>query len=89
MKKLNKTTHWLLQKTVKEQVQLFLDSGYQEVTEKDMWEFLEYYYWKKKRPKALKELKLAIKEVTPNDYFDYQRLKAMTKNEFEELDFLL
>ena len=89
MNKLNKTTHWLLQKTVKEQVQLFLKLGYQEVTEKDMWEFLECYYWKKNHPKGLKEMKLGIREITPNDYFDYQRLKAMTKNKFEELDFLL
>ena len=89
MKELIKPNRWLLKNTVKQQVNHLLGEGYQEITEKDMWEFLECFYWKKNCPQTLKEMKVSIKKINANDYFDYQRLKAMTKNDFDDLDLLL
>lgn len=88
MKPLTKTTRWLLNKAVKVKVLQLLEEGYQGITERDMWEFLERFYWKKLPLKTVQELKVSISEVKANDYFDYQRLKAMTKHDFEELDYL-
>ena len=88
-RKLNKATTWLLKGTVKEQVVLLLEEGYQEVTEKDMWDFLLHFRWKRQRPDSIQEMKLDIKKITANDYFDYQQLKAVTKSGFDDLEQLL
>lgn len=88
-KKLNKATTWLLKGSVKEQVKELLADGYQEVTEQDMWDFLVNFRWKRERPDSIQGMKEDIKNITPNDYFDYQQLKAVTKNSFDDLEHLL
>lgn len=87
--KLNKTTSWRLKKTIKRQVADFLEAGYHEITEKDMWEYLLNYRWKRKRPESIILMKEDILKISANDYFDYQQLKAMTKINFDDLDQLL
>lgn len=88
-KKISMTTNWLLKGTVKEQVKTLLESGYKEVTEKDMLDFLVNFRWKRSKPETIQEMKEDIKKVTANDYFDYQQLKAITKIDFDDLDHLL
>lgn len=87
--KFNITHHLRLKKTVKKQVEFLLEAGYQEITETDMWEYLLTYRWKRGRPKNISLMKEDIVKVTANNYFDYQQLKAITKNKFEDLDQLL
>lgn len=87
--KFNITHHLRLKKTVKKQVEFLLEAGYQEITETDMWEYLLTYRWKRGRPKKISLMKEDIVKVTANNYFDYQQLKAITKNKFEDLDQLL
>mgnify|MGYP002738316957 CR=1 FL=1 len=87
--KLSKPMTWLLQGTVNNQVAYFLSLGYQDISEKDMWDFLLHYRWKKKKPETIKEMKTDIKKITPNDFFDYQQVKAMTRKEFPDLNQLL
>lgn len=88
-KKISMTTNWLLKGTIKEQVKSLLKSGYTEVTEKDMLDYLVNFRWKRKQPEAIQEMKEDIKKITANDYFDYQQLKAVTKVGFDDLDHLL
>lgn len=47
-KKISMTTNWLLKGTIKEQVKSLLKSGYTEVTEKDMLDYLVNFRWKRK-----------------------------------------
>lgn len=88
-KKISLTTSWLLKGTIKEQVGKLLKSGYTEVTEKDMLDFLINFRWKREQPDNINEMKTDIKKITANEYFDYQQLKAVTKIDFDDLDHLL
>ncbi|MBO0443522.1 post-transcriptional regulator [Vagococcus fluvialis] len=88
-KKISMTTNWLLKGTIKEQVKSLLKSGYTEVTEKDMLDYLVNFRWKRKQPETIQKMKEDIKKITANDYFDYQQLKAVTKVGFDDLDHLL
>lgn len=88
-KKISMTTNWLLKGTIKEQVKSLLKSGYTEVTEKDMLDYLVNFRWKRRQPETIQEMKEDIKKITANDYFDYQQLKAVTKVGFDDLDHLL
>lgn len=88
-KKISMTTNWLLKGTIKEQVKSLLKSGYTEVTEKDMLDYLVNFRWKRKQPETIQKMKEDIKKITANDYFDYQQLKAVTKVGFDDLDYLL
>lgn len=88
-KKISMTTNWLIKGTIKEQVKSLLKSGYTEVTEKDMLDYLVNFRWKRKQPETIQKMKEDIKKITANDYFDYQQLKAVTKVGFDDLDHLL
>lgn len=74
---------------IENQVRKLLDEGYQGITEQDMYEFLEKFYWKIEQPKTIQAMEISISKISANDYFDFQQLKAVTKSDFAELNYLL
>ncbi|MEG0731601.1 MAG: post-transcriptional regulator [Vagococcus sp.] len=86
---ISKTKKWRLNPIIKECVVTFSKNGYQEISEEDIWRYILDYRWQKKCPETFQEMKKDLKKLSANDFFDYQQLKAMQKDKFEELNFLL
>ncbi|WP_314064656.1 post-transcriptional regulator [uncultured Vagococcus sp.] len=69
-----------LNKTVKAKCREFHENGYPSVQELDMWEYLITYRWVRNDDLALSEKKQDVSNVTFNDFFDFQRIKAQTRD---------
>lgn len=54
----------------------FLRLGYGNISEKDLWTYFTTYRWKKGRPEHYHQAVSDIMQATPNDYFNYETLKA-------------
>lgn len=63
---------WWLIKRVKK----FRSMGYQNVSPKDLWDYLIHLRWKHESPKTFRQKVHDIKKIKPNDYFTYESLKA-------------
>lgn len=69
-----------LNKAVKSKCNEFHENGYQSVQELDMWEYLITYRWVKNDGLTLAEKKQDVFLLTFNDFFDFQRIKAQTRD---------
>lgn len=54
----------------------FYRQGYANVSSHDLWEYLTSYRWKKGTPSRYYEIVNDIMKITPNQYFNYESLKA-------------
>lgn len=54
----------------------FTRLGYANINEKDLWEYLSTYRWKKGRPKRYHQAVKDIMRITINDYFNFETVKA-------------
>lgn len=69
-----------LNKAVKSKCKEFHENGYLSVQELDVWEYLITYRWVKSGVLTLSEKKQDVLTVTTNDFFDFQRIKAQTRD---------
>ncbi|MBP1042960.1 hypothetical protein I6N95_18255 [Vagococcus sp. BWB3-3] len=69
-----------LNKSVKTKCKEFHENGYSSVQELDLWEYLVTYRWVKNDGLTLSEKKQDVLTVTFNDFFDFQRIKAQTRD---------
>lgn len=86
---INKTKKWLLHPIIKERVTTFCAAGYQEVTVEELWQYVLEYRWKKRCPQTLQAMKIDLRQITPNNFFDYQQIKAVQKKDFDDLNYLM
>ena len=89
MTKISRTKRWLLKSVVKDWLNNLASNGYQGVTENDVWEYLCEYRWKKNYPETIALIKEDIEKMTPNEFFDYQQMKAMMTNDCQNIDDLM
>lgn len=68
----------ILKQAVKKKIQSFTRAGYQEILQPELLEFLLEYRWKRRKINDLSARLQDLKEVTANDFFDYQQLKIQT-----------
>ena len=54
----------------------FEKQGYASVTARDLWNYLISYRWKKGEPSLYYEVVSDIMDITPNQYFNYESVKA-------------
>ncbi|MFW7432111.1 post-transcriptional regulator [Vagococcus carniphilus] len=89
MTKISRTKRWLLKSVVKDWLNKLASNGYQGVTENDVWEYLCEYRWKKSSPETIALIKEDIEKMTPNEFYDYQQMKAMMTNDCQNIDDLM
>ncbi|WP_271495213.1 post-transcriptional regulator [Enterococcus sp. 5H] len=70
----------LLKKELKAKCQFFQQLGYSSVNEAELMNYLVGYRWKKNTPQSLKACREDILHIEPNEFFDYQQLKAQTSS---------
>lgn len=68
----------LVKKELKLKCQFFQGLGYKSVNERELLNYVTEYRWKKKPPKSIVACRQDILSITPNEFFDYQQLKAQT-----------
>lgn len=68
----------LLKKELKAKCQWFKQLGYSSIDEAALTNYLLAYRWKKNAPSSLKACRQDISSIQPNEFFDYQQLKAQT-----------
>lgn len=70
----------VLRYAVKKKLKDFHRAGYLNVVEKEIWDYATERLWKRETVKSLKERKQHIKNITTNDFFDFQQLQAQIQN---------
>lgn len=56
----------------------FMKSGYTQIEPTDLWNFFVNFKWKKTLPLKYYNQVADIMSLNPNDYFNYEALKAQT-----------
>lgn len=88
-KKRLKVYRWLLKTTLTQVCVSLVEEGYPQITEETLWEYIALFRWKKDVPHDFKAMKADIRQVTANDFFDYEHWKALTAETFDDMDSLL
>lgn len=69
-----------MKKELKAKCQWFEQLGYSAVNEAELVNYLVAYRWKRHIPSSVKACRQDILSIQPNDFFDYQQLKAQTSS---------
>ncbi|MGK0551024.1 post-transcriptional regulator [Enterococcus faecalis] len=90
MKTLSWRQKFLLKKVIKKKCQVFQQLGYSSVNEDELINYLLAYRWRHKEKMTLKARRKDIQQIEPNDFFDFQQLKAQTStlqlNDWHDLE---
>lgn len=82
-----------LKRLVRKKCREFEKNGYQKIIEEDFWQYLLAYRWKRNKMVNYQSMKMDLKSVSINEYFDYQVIKAQTMSsdmfDWNEIDDLL
>lgn len=87
--KLSKITIWRLNASINELVLIFQEYGYQNISKSDILDYLVNYRWKKIKPETINLMKKDIQLITVNDFFDFQQVKTMKQENFDDMEYLL
>ncbi|WP_027107727.1 post-transcriptional regulator [Lacticigenium naphthae] len=63
---------------IKYKVADFMKSGYTEIEPVDLWDFFIQFKWKRQIPAKYYSQVADIMSLEPNDYFNYESVKAQT-----------
>lgn len=91
MKTMEVWERWQLRRGMKQKTKEFHRLGYLNMTEAELWEYMQEKVWH--HDWSTKEKRQSVLIITPNDFFDYQRVKAQVKDvlsfDWEDIDDLL
>ncbi|MCI7240810.1 MAG: post-transcriptional regulator [Aerococcus suis] len=77
-----------LQSAFQSKAQEFAEEGYGHVGEKDIQAYFFDYAWKEDKPRSVGKQIKAVRTLTANQYFDYEKLRATVYDvsPLEEMD---
>lgn len=81
MKKQSLIDKLYLQREIQHKLNEFQALGYHGITAEDLWCYLYDYRWHKHPVAKLAQKRAEVKELKPNDFFDYQNLLIQTSKE--------
>lgn len=77
---------WYYGKPLNEKLQEFHQQGYEQITKRELWEYCQWLWSKKKVTKKAEKRRL-LRLVAVYDFFDYQQIQIRThQEELSELE---
>lgn len=70
---------WYFRDSLRRKEREFNESGYKTVTQEALWNYCVDYLWPRQKATTRRQQKRVLALITPHAFFDYQQLKAQTK----------